>query len=195
MPPRGDHETPDVALAEQEVMMLDQPRTGARHELGLVEDGGRFPTKIGHEPAFGMQREFAASEQPECRGMVLEQGPATPAIERPDRGNPRRHAIELAAEMIEDLRRNELHGVERSAGHLEETDLEGERQPVQRGPASPNGDKFLSSSVKKCSISSADNVSGNRSSPRYRCSHRLIREPPASDRTRRRAQPQVRDRA
>jgi hypothetical protein len=39
MPPRGDHEAPDVALAEQQVMMLDQPRTGARHELGLVEDG------------------------------------------------------------------------------------------------------------------------------------------------------------
>ena len=31
-----------------------------------------------------------------------------------------------------------------------------------------------SSSVKKCSISSADSVSGNRSSPRYRWSHRLI---------------------
>jgi hypothetical protein len=70
MPPRGDHEAPDVALAEQQVMMLDQPRTGAPHELGLVEDGGRFPTKIGYEPAFGMQREFAAFEQPECRGMA-----------------------------------------------------------------------------------------------------------------------------
>jgi hypothetical protein len=34
MPPRGDHEAPDVALTEQQVMMLDQPRTGARHELG-----------------------------------------------------------------------------------------------------------------------------------------------------------------
>ena len=61
MPPRGDHQAPDVALAEQQVIMLDQPRTGARHELGLVEDGGRFPTKIGYEPAFGMQREFAAA--------------------------------------------------------------------------------------------------------------------------------------
>ena len=54
MPPRGNHEAPDVALAEQQVMMLDQPRTGARHELGLVEDGGRFPTKIGYQPACGM---------------------------------------------------------------------------------------------------------------------------------------------
>ena len=61
MPPRGDHQAPDVALAEQQVIMLDQPRTGVRHELGLVEDGGRFPTKIGYEPAFGMQREFAAA--------------------------------------------------------------------------------------------------------------------------------------
>ena len=86
--------------------MPDQPRSGARHEFGMVENGRRFPAKIGHEPAFGMRGEFAASEQPECRGMVLEQGPGTPAIERPDRGNPRRHAIELPAEMIEDLRRN-----------------------------------------------------------------------------------------
>src|SRR5271169_7072973 len=168
MPPRGDHEAPDVALAEQQVMMLDQPRTGARHELGLVEDGGRFPTKIGHEPAFGMQREFAAFEQPECRGMVLEQGPATPTVERPDRGNPRWHAIELAAEMIEDLRRNELHGVERSAGHLEETDLEGERQLVQGAAPFPNRRKFTLVERKEVLDPSADSVSGNRSSPRYR---------------------------
>ena len=109
MPPSGGHETPDVSLAEQEVLMLDQPRPGGRHDLGMVKNGGRFPTKIGHQPAFRMGAEFAASEQPECRGMMLEQSPATPAIECPDRNNPRRHAIELPAEMIEDLRRNELH--------------------------------------------------------------------------------------
>jgi hypothetical protein len=40
--------------------------------------------------------------------VVLEQGPAPPAIERPDRGDPRRHAIDLPAEMIEDLRRYQL---------------------------------------------------------------------------------------
>ena len=62
--------------------------------------------------------------------MVLEQGPATAAIECPQRGNPRRHAIELPAEMIEDRRRNEFDGGECSAGHLKEPDLEGERQPV-----------------------------------------------------------------
>ena len=45
--------------------------------------------------------------------------------------------------MIEDLRRNELHGVERSAGHLEETDLEGERQPVQGAAPFPNRSKFI----------------------------------------------------
>jgi hypothetical protein len=44
--------------------------------------------------------------------------------------------------MIEDLRRNELHGVERSAGHLEETDVEGERQPVQGTAPFPNRRKF-----------------------------------------------------
>ena len=89
-----------------------------------------------------MQCEFTAFKQPECRGMVLEQGPAAPAIERPNRGNPRWHAIELATEMIEDLRRNELPRVERSASHLEETNLESERQPVQVAAPFPNDAKF-----------------------------------------------------
>src|SRR5271165_976644 len=142
VPLRGDHQTPDVPLAEQEIMMLDQPRPSARDELGMVENGGRLPAKIGHQPAFGMGGDLAASEQPKCRGMMLEQGPMTPAIECPDRGNLRRHAIQLPAEMIEDLRRNELHGVERSAGYFEEPDLEGERQAVQRAPPFPNRGKF-----------------------------------------------------
>ena len=74
--------------------------------------------------------------------MMLEQGPGAPAIERPDRGDPRRHAIEVPAEMIEDLRGNELNGVEGTAGHLEEADLEGERQPVQGSPAFSNRSQF-----------------------------------------------------
>ena len=47
MPPCGDHETPDVPLAEQEVMMLDQPRPGARYQFGMVENGSCFPSKVG----------------------------------------------------------------------------------------------------------------------------------------------------
>jgi Tfp pilus assembly protein PilF len=46
------------------------------------------------------------------------------------------------AEMIEDLRRNELHGVERSAGHLEEPDVQSERQPVQGAAPFANRGKF-----------------------------------------------------
>ena|SRR5271170_5530293 len=45
-------------------------------------------------------------------------------------------------EMIEDLRRNELHGVERSAGHLEEPDVQSERQPVQGAAPFANRGKF-----------------------------------------------------
>ena len=142
VPPRGDHETADVALAQQKIIMLDQPCAGARHKLGMVEHGGGFPAKISDQPAFRMRGEFAASEQPERRRMMLEQGPATPAIECPDRGDPRRHAIELPAEMIEDLRRNELHGIECVAGHLEKADLQRERQPVQGTPAFSNPGKF-----------------------------------------------------
>ena len=75
--------------------------------------------------------------------MVLEQGPSAPGIERPDRGDPRRLAIELPAEMGEDVRRNALDGVERVAGHFEEADLQPERHPVQGAPAFPDVGKLL----------------------------------------------------
>ena len=142
MPLRGDRETANVSLAEQQVIMINQPRAGARHQFDRVENGGRLPTQIGHQSAFGMRGEFAALEQPEGRGMMLEQGAAAPAIEGPDRGDPGRHAVELPAEMIEDPRRNELHGVERPAGHFEEADLQGEGQPVQGAPPLPNRGEF-----------------------------------------------------
>lgn len=45
--------------------------------------------------------------------------------------------------MIEDPRRNELHGVERPAGHFEEADLQGEGQPVQGAPPLPNRGKLV----------------------------------------------------
>lgn len=75
--------------------------------------------------------------------MVLEQGSRTPAIERPDRGNPRRRAIDLPANMIEDLRWDQLHRIECPAGQLEKTDLQGERQPVQRSTAFPDRGKLI----------------------------------------------------
>ncbi len=75
--------------------------------------------------------------------MMLEQGPSAPAIEGPDRGDPRRHAIELPAEVIEDVRWNALDGVERVAGHFEKANVERERQPVQRAPTFPNPGMFL----------------------------------------------------
>jgi hypothetical protein len=99
--------------------------------------------QIGHECAFRAGGEFTASEQSERRGVVLEQGSKTPAIERPDRGNPRRRAIDLPAEMIEDLRRYQLDRVERPAGQLEKADLQGERQPVQRSAAFPDRSKLI----------------------------------------------------
>ena len=142
-PPRGDHVTADVALTQQEIIVLDQPYSGARHKLGLVEHGAGFPAQISDQPAFRMRGGFAASEQPERRRMMLEQGPPAPAIERPDRGDLRRRAIELPAQPIEDFRRNALHGIERVAGHLEKADVERERQPVQGTPTFSNPGKFL----------------------------------------------------
>ncbi len=109
----------------------------------MVEHGLSLAAHIGNEPALGMRGEFAASEQPESCCVVLEQGPVAPAIERPDRGDPRRLAIELPAKMGEDVRWNPLHGIERAAGHLEEADLQRERHPVQGTPSFPDLAKFL----------------------------------------------------
>ena len=104
--------------------------------------------------------------------MMLEQLGA-PAIERPDRGDPRRHAIEVPAEMIEDPRGNELNGVEGTASHLEEPDLEGERQPVW-SPAFSNRSQFALVESEEMLDLERRQRRGNPSSPRYRCSHRLI---------------------
>jgi hypothetical protein len=123
--------------------MLDQPCSGARHKVGLVEHGRGFPAQISDEPAFRVRGEFAASEQPERRRVMLKQGPSAPAIERPDRGYLRRCAIELPAEMLENLWGNALHGIERIAGHLEKADVERERQPVQGTSAFSNPGEFL----------------------------------------------------
>ena len=49
-----------------------------------------------------------------------------------------RKSLQLQAEMIEDPRGNELNGIKGTAGHPEEADLEGERQPVQGSPAFSN---------------------------------------------------------
>lgn len=143
MAPRGDRKTADMTLARQQILMLDQPRPGARHEFDVVENSRRLPAKISHQSALRVRGEFAAPEQPKRRGVVLEQGPAPPAIERPNRGDPRRRAIDLPAEMIEDLRRDQLDRVERPAGHLEKAHLQGERQPVQRSATFPDRGKLI----------------------------------------------------
>ena len=74
---------------------------------------------------------------------MLEQDPPAPAIEGPDRGDARRLAAELPAEVSEDVRRDALDGVERVAGHLEEADLQRERHLVQGAPALPDAGKLL----------------------------------------------------
>ena len=55
---------------------------GTRHKVDLVEHGCRFPANISDKPTFRMRGEFAASEQPERRGMMLKQRAAAPAIYR-----------------------------------------------------------------------------------------------------------------
>src|SRR5512147_1865697 len=59
---------------------------------------------------------------------------AATAIEGSDRGDPGRGTGQLMAEMVQYSGRGDLDRVERAAGHLEETDLQSEGQPVERAP-------------------------------------------------------------
>jgi hypothetical protein len=142
MPARSIHTAADVAFAEQEIVVLDQPRPGRGHEVGLIEHGCCLAARVSHEPTLRMRGEFAASEQPERCRVVLEQSPPA-TVESPNGGDLRRHAIELAAEVGEDVRRDTLHRIERGAGHLEKADLQRECHLVHGAPAFPDLDKLL----------------------------------------------------
>ena len=109
----------------------------------MIEHRGCLAAHAGDQPALGVRHEVAASEQMEGRRVTLEQGPQAPAMEGPDRGDARRLAAELPAEVGEDVRRDALDGVERVAGHLEEANLQGERHSVQGAPALPDASKLL----------------------------------------------------
>jgi hypothetical protein len=77
-----------------------------------------------------MLARLGPAKRGESGRLMVEQG-ASPPVERPDRGQSRRRESELAAEMLQHSGRDDLDRIERPAGHLEEADLDGERQPVQ----------------------------------------------------------------
>ena len=85
---------------------------------------------------------FRPAERVQGGRLMVEQR-APPPVERPDRGNPRRCTSQLAAEMFQHPGRDDLDRIERAAGHFEEADLKGERQPVQHGPPSSDGRKLV----------------------------------------------------
>jgi hypothetical protein len=126
----------------------------------MIEHGRRFPAEIGHEPPFGMRCELSTIKHPDRRRLMVEQRAAA-AIEGPDRGDPWRRTGQLVAEMVEHSGRDDLDRIERAIL----------RKPICRARASRLSElrrsrtraNSFSLSVKKCSISSVDNVSGNRS--------------------------------
>ena len=73
VPPRGRHETADVALAQQQIIVIDQPRARARHQLGIVEHRGGFAPQIGNEAALGMLARLRAAERGEGGRLMVEQ--------------------------------------------------------------------------------------------------------------------------
>jgi len=142
VPPRGTDEAPDVALTPQQIIVIDKPRARARHQLGVIEHRGGFAPQIGDETAFRMLARFRSAERAE-RGRLMVKQCASPPIKRPNRGNPRRGASELAAEMFQHSGWDNLDRIERPAGHLEEADLKAERQPVPHPPPSADGGKLV----------------------------------------------------
>jgi hypothetical protein len=142
VPPRRGKEAADVALAQQEITVIDEPGPRARHQLGIVEHRSGLAPQIGDEAARGMLARLRAAQRGEGGRLMVEQG-APPPVERPDRGQPRRCASELAAKMLQHAGRNDLDRIECPAGHLEKADLERERQPVQHPPPSPDSGVLL----------------------------------------------------
>src|SRR5262245_27372569 len=88
-----------------------------------------------------MLARLCPAKRGESGRLMIEQG-APPPVERPDRGQPPR-ASELAAEMLQHSGRDDLDRIECPAGHLEEADLEGKRQPVQYPPPAPDGRELV----------------------------------------------------
>ena len=142
MSPRRADETVDFAVAQQQITVIDEPGARARHEFGIVERRGGFAPEIGDEAALGMFARLRPAEREQGSRLMIEQR-ASPPVERTDRSNPRRRASQLAAEMLQHPGRDDLYRIERAAGHLEEADMEGERQPVQHSPAATDGGKLV----------------------------------------------------
>jgi hypothetical protein len=150
---------PDVALAQQEITVIDEPGPRVRHQLGFVEHRGCFAPQIGDEAAFGMIARLRAAERGEGGRLMVVQGAAAP-VERPDRGEPRRRATELAPE------------ISSTPGGMSSTELSVPpvifRKPIWSASASRfntfrrrrTAANSSSPSVKKCSISNPDKASG-----------------------------------
>jgi len=66
--------------------------------------------------------------------LVIEQR-ATTAVESPDRGDPRRRRGDLLAKVLKHRGRDDLNGIERAAGHLQEAELQRESHTVHRRAA------------------------------------------------------------
>ena len=142
VPPRGADETTEFAFAQKEIIVIDKPGARACHEFSVVEHRGGFAPQIGDEATLGMFAGFPTAEHEQGGCLMIEQG-ALPPVKRPDGGNPRRGASELAAEMLKHPGRDDLDRIERAAGHLQKTDLEREGQPVQHPTPAPDGGKLV----------------------------------------------------
>jgi hypothetical protein len=92
---RGD-EAADIALAQHEITVIDEPGPRTRHEFGIVEYRGGFAPQMGDEAALGMLARLGPAERSESSRLMIEQSAPSP-VERPDRGQPRRYTSELTA--------------------------------------------------------------------------------------------------
>ena len=131
MPAGGDRPAAEPAFVGQEIAMVDQPGTGTRDQLVEREDGHRLAPEIADQPALGVGADPLEPEQLGSHLLMLEQRPPAP-VEGTDRGEPRRGLVELAAEMGEHGLRQDLDRVQQPPRHLQEADVEGQREPVQR---------------------------------------------------------------
>jgi hypothetical protein len=77
---RRGNKAADVALAQQQITVIGEPRSRARYQLGIVEHRGGFAPQIGDEAAPGMLARLRAAERGEgSRLMVKTAAFVTPA--------------------------------------------------------------------------------------------------------------------
>jgi len=72
VPQRLEREVSQVAFPRQEIVVIDQPGAGPRHQLGQVERGDRLTVEVADQAPLGVLGCVAAAERVNGRRLMVE---------------------------------------------------------------------------------------------------------------------------